>query len=66
MEDALLVLRHLYEAGEPQEAPFSYMRNRFLSDGAIYELVHRATGDGWTDQECISGYASMARIARIV
>lgn len=65
MEDALLVLRHLYEAGEPQEAPFSYVRNRFLSDGAIYELVHRATGDRVTDQECISGYASMARIARM-
>ncbi len=65
MEDALRVLEHLYESGEPHDAALSYARSRFLSDGALYEQVHRATGNRYDDQECVAGYASLARIARI-
>lgn len=65
MEDALLVLLHLHEAGEPTDAFLTYVRSRFFSEGAVFRQVHRATGDRVADQECIVGYALLARMARM-
>lgn len=65
MEEALTTLLHLGEADLQREDALSYIRGRFYEDSALYEQVHRATGSRSTDEECIAGYAALARIARI-
>jgi hypothetical protein len=65
-EETLLTLLHLYEASENQDVALSYIRSQFYESGALYEQYHRATGIAATTDECITGYALLARIARIV
>jgi len=65
MADVLMTLLHLGEAGVQREDALSYVRGRFYEDSALYEQIHRATGARSTDEECIAGYAALARIARI-
>lgn len=66
MEDVLLTLLHVFEAGEPRQDVLSDIRSRFYEDSAVFEQIHRATGVRSNDSECIIGYACLARIARIV
>lgn len=65
MDETLLTLLHIYEAGESREDVLTYIRSRFYEDSAIFEQVNRATGIRSNDLECLTGYASLARIARI-
>lgn len=66
MEETLLTLLHIYEASETQSDTLTFIRSHFYESGALYEQYSRADGTPATATECITGYAYLARIARIV
>jgi len=64
-EEALLTILHLCEIGQENPRSISWLRKQLYNQRAIYESYHIAQGQPTSGQECVSGYAIIARIARI-
>ncbi len=64
-EAALRVLLHIYEAGGKLPQTLTYLRNRFYESSVLPEQIDRVTGAAASESECITGYALLARIARL-
>ncbi|NLC84411.1 MAG: hypothetical protein GX749_04975 [Ruminococcaceae bacterium] len=63
-EAVLRALLHIYEAGAQLPQTLTYLRNRFYESSVLPEQIDRVTGAA-SESECITGYALLARIARI-
>ncbi len=64
-EEALLTLLHLCEIGQENPRSISWLRDQMFNEHAIFESYHIVQGQATSSQECLQGYAIIARIARI-
>ena len=64
-EESLLVILHLCEINKENPRSLNWLRNQLYNQRAIYESYHIAQGQPTSAQECVAGYAIIARIARI-
>ncbi len=65
LEESLLTLLHVEEAGERLPETLTWFRSRFYESALLPEQVNRASGAATSDDECVAGYAILARVARI-
>jgi hypothetical protein len=64
-EEALLTILRLCEIGQENPRSLNWLRKQLYNQRAIYESYHIAQGQPTSGLECVSGYAIVARIARI-
>jgi hypothetical protein len=64
-EDQMEILLHLAEVSELRESSFSYMKQILFNTNTYYGAYDILTGKSITETESITGYAMMARVARI-
>lgn len=64
-EDQMEIALHLAEVSELRESTFSYMKQILFNTNAYYTAYDILTGKPISETESVTGYAMMARIARI-
>lgn len=64
-EDQMKIMLHLAEVSQLRESSFSYLKQQLFNTKSFYQTYQILTGTPSTENESITGYAIMARIARI-
>lgn len=64
-EDQMKITLHLAEISELNESTFSYLKQQLFNTRSFFQRYSMLTGIASTENESITGYAMMARIARI-
>jgi len=65
LEDQMKIMLHLAEVSKIRESTFAYLKQQLYNTNTFYETYQILTGTPSSGSESISGYAYMARIARI-
>ncbi|MHB1483256.1 MAG: hypothetical protein ACYCYI_01205 [Saccharofermentanales bacterium] len=64
-EDQMKIALHLAEISELNEQTFAYLKQQLFNTKSFYQRYSILTGIASTEDESITGYAMMARVARI-
>lgn len=64
-EQQMKILLHLAEVSQIRESSFSYLKQQLFNTKTFYQTYQILTATATTENESITGYALMARIARI-
>jgi len=65
-EESLLVMLHLCESGQDISRSLNWIRDQLYNQHALYSSYHIIQGQATSSQECLAGYAMVARMARII